>query len=207
MKEMVANAMLEEYRALREEIGLYHQQQNQAIQFSLLGVVAAASFLTVQNSQEVARAVFLGVSLFVLLNGIAFADRSIRIKRIASYIDRYMRIKLIQVLDGRHVWHWEIFKEIHTKQARFTFRLRTFALDYLRPALFLVFSVGAQLLYCSRLSSSPTLLECGLFFLNVILLILFIWCFFQIEETSGSVPAEGLIRKIDETSNRRISDA
>lgn len=210
MREKIVDAMLEEYRALRAEIDLYHQQQNQSVNFSLIGVVAVASASGALSGTRnfeatiVPGMLLLGLALFVTLNGIAFVDRSIRIRRIARYLDGCLREKLTRTLDGQHVWQWETFKKVSYDRSGFLTRVGLSVLDYFRLSLFWVFSAGSILLYFWKFGAAGTLPEFLLLVINVLALGVFGLASLRTQETTGSESAGILRDAVDELSKRRV---
>ena len=213
MREKTVDAMLEEYRALRSEIDLYHRQQNQSVNFSLIGVIAVASaFGTLQGTQNAQDSIFpgmllLGLALFVILNGIAFADRSIRIKRIAGYLDGCLRVELVKILGGPNVWSWEIFKRVSHEQADSLTRVGTLLLDYFRLSLFWAFPLGSILLYFWKVGAVRTLPEVILLTLNLPAFVVLAWASRQIQETLGSGSHDLLRDAVNEISAQRAQKA
>jgi len=148
------DAMLREYDVLRAEIALYRQEQNRALIFAMVGTsVLASAFYVVRespNADFLQRALLLVLSLFVMINGIAFTDRSLRIKRIARYLHSYLRPKLIELLRGRHVWYWELFKGVSYSGANIWRRALTHTLDQFRLAFFWLATLASWFLYARQ---------------------------------------------------------
>lgn len=156
------------------------------------------------------RVLMLGFPLFVMINGIAFADRSLRIKRIARYLHNYLRPKLIELLGGREVWHWELFKEASHATAKSQGRVLTLALDGFRPAFFWLATAASWGLYVlqsvAERAFGCTLLEKILLALNIIVFLVFLSASLGIQETKGAPSDASLNEQIDELSKNQIKN-
>lgn len=207
--------MLREYDALRAEIALYHQQQNQSLYFAILGMFAVASAFYAMldsNFPDAAffqRALPLVLSLFVMINGISFTDRSLRVKRIARYLHSYLRPKLIDLLGGREVWHWEIFKEASHANAKSRGRVLTLALDGFRMAFFWLATLASWILYVQQSFADRafgcTIPEKILLFLNFSVVLVFLFAS-RIQETKGAPSDTSLNEKIDKLSAQQLDN-
>lgn len=206
------DAILREYDVLRSEINLYHQQQNQSLNFAMLGMFAVASAFyalldsELPNADLFRRVLLLGFPLFVMINGIAFADRSLRIKRIARYLNSYLRPKLIGRLSDHHVWHWELFKKASAKGWR---RVLPLILDWFRLAFFWLATLASWILYVlqsiaeSGFGCTPP--EKILLALNVIAFLVFLFAS-GIQETTGAPSDTSLNEQIDKLSAQQIEN-
>jgi len=149
------DAMLREYNVLRAEIALYRQEQNRSLIFAMVGTYALASAFYVvrdfHNAGLLQRALLLVLALFVMINGIAFADRNRRVKRIARYLHSYLRPKLTALLGGIEVWHWEFFKEVFHEKEKGQDRWLGLVLDKFRLAFFWLATVASWGLYIWQL--------------------------------------------------------
>lgn len=209
------DAMLQEYKVLRAEISLYHQQQNQSLYFAMLGMFAVASAFYAlfdsrfPNADLFRRALPLVLSLFVMINGISFTDRSLRVKRIARYLHSYLRPKLIELLGGREVWHWELFKKASHTNAKGRGRVLILALDGFRLAFFWLATLASWGLYVlqsvAERSFGCTLPEKILLFLNFGVALIFLFAS-RIQETTGASSATSLNEQIDRLSAEQIKN-
>ena len=188
--------MLREYEALRAEIGLYHQQQNQSLNFAMLGTIAAIPAfhtLTIPDSLHMdfpQRILLLGLPLFVMINGIAFADRSLRVKRIARYLHSCLRPKLIARVGSHDIWHWEIFKKASHAGTTGRNRVLSLVMDNFRLAFFWLVSGSSFFLYCHNagwLFFGHTVLEKIFLGFNFLFILVFLLASLEIEETTGAI--------------------
>lgn len=212
----IVDAMLREYDVLRAEINLYHQQQNQSLNFAMLGMFAVASAFyalldsKLSDADLFRRVLLLGFSLFVMINGIAFADRSLRIKRIAHYLHSYLRPKLIETLDGHHVWHWELFKQASHAAAKDRGYVLPITLDLFRMAFFWLATLASLGLYVQQLVAERpfgcTLPEIILIALNIIAFVVFLSASLGIQETKGAPSDASMNKQIDELSENQIKN-
>ena len=199
-----ANAMLFEYNALRAEMALYHRQQNQSVIIALLGTAAVlplmltSTLLFGQASLDVALRLFpLCLSLFVLINAIAFVDRGLRVKRIASYLHGCLRPSVSAISDHHDIWNWELFKKSQMADASVLQRAVTLAVDRCRLAFFWLIPGFSVSLYWHMVSAwfpvAPGVsgLEQILLALNVFFAGLFILASVGGEETTGAVTPKG----------------
>jgi len=207
------DAMLREYDVLRAEINLYHQQQNQSLNFAMLGMFAVASAFyalldsKLPNADMFRRVLLLGFPLFVMINGIAFSDRSLRVKRIARYLHSYLRPKLIETLGGHEVWHWELFKKAVAKGER---RVLPLILDGFRMAFFWLATLASLVLYVQQSVAESafgcTLPEKILLALNLGAFLVFLFASLGIQETTGAPSGASLNEQIDKLSAQQIEN-
>lgn len=212
----IVDAMLREYDVLRAEINLYHQQQNQSLNFAMLGMFAVASAFyallgsRLPDADLFRRVLLLGFPLFVMINGIAFADRSLRIKRIAHYLHSYLRPKLIKNLGGCHVWHWELFKQASHAKAKERGYVLPFTLDLFRMAFFWLATLASLFWYFletdAGLSFGCTRPEQILLALNAIAFMVFLFASLRIQETKGAPSDASLNEQIDELSAQQLEN-
>jgi len=210
------DAMLQEYDVLRAEINLYHQQQNQALNFAMLGMFALASAFyalldpKLPNKDLFWRVLMLGFPLFVMINGIAFADRSLRIKRIARYLHNYLRPNLIGLLGDHRVWHWELFKQASHAMAKGGAYVLPLTLDLFRMAFFWLATLASWGLYVLQSVAESTfgctLPEKILLVLNFGAFLVFLFASLGIQETTGSPSAASLNEQIDKLSAKQIGN-
>jgi len=210
------DAMLQEYDVLRSEIALYHQQQNQSLNFAILGApVLASAFYALHDSSFpdadlFQRALLLIFPLFVMINGIAFSDRSLRVRRIARYLHSYLRPKLIGLLGGREVWHWELFKEASHANAQSQGRVLVLAMDWFRLAFFWLATLASWGLYVLQSVAESTfgctLPEKILLVLNFGAFLVFLFASLGIQETTGAPSGASLNEQIDKLSAQQIEN-
>lgn len=146
--EAIVNVFNAEYKVLRAEIALYHNHQKQTINFVFL--VMAAMFgviggiLAIEDGDFVASiaCVFLLFPIVYMFLSLLYADRTLRIIRIADYIHNYLRNK-VNMVTGEQVWQWEIYK----RRTKIFSRALALFLDRARWAAFLLPSILALVLF------------------------------------------------------------
>lgn len=230
--------MLQEYKVLRAEIALYQQQQNQSLYFAILGTSALApAFYALLDSIHVdessfRRVLLLVFPLFVMINGIAFAERSWRVKRVALYLHSCLRPKLIDLIPGYHVWHWEFFKEVTHTLAKGRGRALAFVLDWFRVAFFWLATLLSWIFYglqsipnsnvdctikfgCTAVKggfkctymAGCTRPEAILLVLNFVIFLVFLFASREIGERAGASSDVRLNRAIDARSEKQIRES
>jgi len=233
------DAMLREYDVLRAEIALYRQEQNRSLIFAMVGTYALASafYVVLGGSNEnpdgadadlFRRVLLLVLSLFVMINGIAFADRNRRVKRIARYLHNYLRPNLIGLLGDHHVWHWEFFKQASYTMAKIRHRILTLILDWFRLAFFWLVTLASFILYLLQLVTESAcggtllerilivsllgqflvapLLEQFLMVFNAVASLVFLFASLRIQETKGAPSHAHLNNEIDWLSAKQIDN-
>jgi len=144
-----------------------------------------------------------------MINGISFTDRSLRVKRIARYLHSYLRPKLIELLGGREVWHWEFFKEASHAKAKGRGRVLTLALDGFRMAFFWLATLASLGLYVQQSVADRafgcTLPEKILLFLNFAVALVFLFAS-RIQETTGAPSDASLNEQIDRLSAQQLEN-
>lgn len=148
--ELIGAALIAEYEVLREEIGRYQDHQKQIMNFAFI-VLAATLALTQPlfsessesgESGEGSRAILLYFPVvFAMLSGL-YSDRTIRILRLAGYINNHLRRKLSSLLSF-HVWQWEVYKRSRPPGSH----PFAYALDKIRWLVFVVPGAGSTGLY------------------------------------------------------------
>jgi len=162
------------------------------------------------NADMFRRVLLLGFPLFVMINVIAFSDRSLRVKRIARYLHSYLRPKLIELIGGREVWHWELFKQASHSNAKNRGRVLTLALDGFRLAFFWLATLASLGLYVQQSVAESTfgctLPEKILLVLNFGAFLVFLFASLGIQETTGAPSAASLNEQIDKLSAQQIEN-
>ncbi|MFD4737714.1 hypothetical protein ACFWNR_15700 [Streptomyces virginiae] len=145
--ELIGSALIAEYEVLREEIGRYQDHQKQIMNFAFMvsaAMIALAQplFSDTGPKGDDVRSILLYFSpLFAMLAGL-YSDRTIRILRLAGYINNHLRRKLSSLV-SMHLWQWEVYK---------TSRVRgghpfAYALDKIRWLVFILPGAGSVGLY------------------------------------------------------------
>lgn len=182
---------LEEYRILRDEIAKYHGERNSHVNFSVLLTIALIGAVSTGNMSQFA-SVFILLPIAYCLLAFLYADRSIRVIRIADYIHNDLRIRINDLARGDY-FHWEFYKRRTTRFPRFFMQL----VDRLRLAMFL-----APAVMC--VTSYPFLLNFGQWYawqwamwcLDIALIVSIVLFFWYIQETSGARTSRPIQRLI-----------
>jgi hypothetical protein len=145
--ELIGAALIAEYEVLREEIGRYQDHQKQIMNFAFIVVAATLAlaqplFSDSSESGEGSRAILLYFPvIFAMLSGL-YSDRTIRILRLAGYINNHLRRKLSSLLSF-HVWQWEVYKRSRPPGSH----PFAYALDKIRWLVFVLPGAGSTGLY------------------------------------------------------------
>lgn len=200
------DVLINEYRVMRSEIGLYQQQQNQAINFS---IIASASVMTLvsqgvlsSNSQMLSSIALLVLPIFTLISGLLYVDRTMRISRIGRYIHNILRVQLIELCGGYDVLLWESCKRVLIEDASFLQKVAVWALERVRITMFILL-FGIPLVVYAMIDDGPLLawsgvegVKSGLLCLNVAVFLVFLLTAFGYEETRGAASDASLVKKV-----------
>ena len=108
--DIAVDFYLAEYKSLRNEINLYHQQQKQLMYFSLILIGSFLGFISTKiqwiKSNDI---ILLCIAPFFVILGLMFADKTVRIIRLAHYIDADLRNKIYDMIN-KEVLNWEVYK-------------------------------------------------------------------------------------------------
>jgi hypothetical protein len=206
--DKAVEAILAEYNVLRSEINLYHEQQKQVINYALLTFLA---FFTIATTDRITSAanntpvqdflpnlfplLILSAPMIIIIFGLLYVDRTIRIRRIASYIDSYMRPLLISYIHC-DVWHWEIYKRVTGNEQERTYRL-AHLLDKVRLLIFTLPCVLALIIYFTTMVPPRPMAEYVIIACDLAALALLAYVSTSIDETSGAyVTKPHLVEKI-----------
>jgi hypothetical protein len=180
------SALVAEYQVLRGEIGRYQDHQKQIINFAFVvvgGMLAFAGTMRGGGAFDLnpkGSIVLLYMPpIFALLAGL-YSDRTVRILRLADYINNHLRRKMSSVLDLM-VWQWEVYKRAASPISP---RL-AYGLDKVRWLTFVFPMFAAVALYFAVTSGPITLaayfgMGTSLLFLVATMVIMFV-----AEETYG----------------------
>lgn len=183
--EGVVLVFIAEYNVLRGEIDVYHHHQKEIMNFvflvltAMFGIVGAGLALKPDQLPSIAF-IFLFFPFVYTLLSFLYADRTIRIIRIADYLHNYLRRKVDEVT-GKHMWQWEIYKR-HT--TIFSRRLALF-LDKVRWGVFLLPSFISVCIFFFFVPSPKQLYQIALIFVDGIAMLLCFVVMFITEETTG----------------------
>lgn len=173
-----------EYNMLRDEIGRYHDHQKQTMNFAfvimaaMFGVLGAALGSSDKEALQHVRPLLILFPLVYTLLAFIYADRTLRIIRLADYIHNHLRLKANEVCRGE-VWQWELYKR-HTQL--FSRRI-ALILDKARWLVFILPSVVAMVIYLVVGSVGHT--QIGFACLDAAVTICGLLAMFITEETTG----------------------
>ncbi|MHB8231844.1 MAG: hypothetical protein ACYDDB_02940 [bacterium] len=180
--DIAVDFYLTEYKSLRDEISLYHQQQKQLMYFALLLIASFLGFIStkiqwIENNDLI----LLAMPSFFIILGMMFADRTVRIIRIAHYLDTDLKNRVNNLI-GRDVLNWENYKRnttiVNKKIAKILDQVRWFI--FLFPSL-LILTIYLQLHGIYRWNLDNIIL----FMINILFIMGLIIIIFLFEETSG----------------------
>jgi hypothetical protein len=183
--EGVVLVLIAEYNALRGEIDVYHHHQKEITNFVFLVLTAMFSILgggLAFNPEKLSSAAFIFLLfpyVFTLLSFL-YADRTIRIIRIADYLHNYLRRKVDEVT-GEHAWQWETYKR-HTTIFN---RILALILDKTRWIVFLLPSLLSICIFFFLVPCKYDLYQINLVLGDSIAIFLSFIVMFITEETSG----------------------
>ena len=183
--EGVVSVLIAEYNVLRGEIDVYHHHQKEIMNFvflvltAMFGIVGAGLALKPEQLPSIAFIFLLFPFVYTLLSFL-YADRTIRIIRIADYMHNYLR-KKVDEITGEHVWQWEIYKR-HT--TIFSRRL-ALVLDKARWLVFLLPSILSICIFFFFVHSPKQPYQIALISADSIAILLCLVVMFITEETTG----------------------
>jgi len=183
--EGVVSVLIAEYNVLRGEIDVYHHHQNEIINFvflvltAMFGIVGAGIALNPEQLKSMAFIFLFFPFVYTLLSSL-YADRMIRIIRIADYLHNYLRKKVDEVT-GEHVWQWETYKG-HTNI--FSRRL-VLSFDRGRWLVFLLPSIISICIFFFLVPSPEQVYQIALIIGDIIAIVLCLAVMFIVEETTG----------------------
>jgi len=106
----IKDAILAEYNVLRGEIQHYHGERTTHMNFAVGVTVGLVALLGSERLTPESQSWMLALSpYFYAIIASLFLDRSIRIIRLADYIENDMRPRLEKLLQSP-VWEWEKYK-------------------------------------------------------------------------------------------------
>jgi len=209
---LIIQIRLAEFNQLRQEINVYHDHQKEEIYFAML--VFAGVFATLFSPHIISSyPEVLLVFPFVFASlAFAYADRTVRILRIATYIHQYLREDLVNELGTFKLLQWEVFKKYRVaerkrqfesvKAASFGskvlvwFKRKTpelpLILDVMRVAQFVMPGLFCILLFVLVYSKTWDILHIALTVVATVVALSPIYIFMKAEETSGIelIPSE-----------------
>jgi len=111
-----SNIFIAEYNALRRELEIFIEHQKEIMNFSILTFTAMVGLygfiIGNKNSfgdlQSVSYVFLLFPWIFFLLT-LLYADKTIRILRVADYLQNHLRVRIKKIC-GENFWQWELYK-------------------------------------------------------------------------------------------------
>jgi hypothetical protein len=186
--EILISLFIAEYNVLRNEIDLYHNQQEGIVNFviivftAMFGILGASIVISPDKSAETIESIafiFLLFPIIYTLLSFFYLDRKLRIIRIADYVHNNLRKKVYDTC-GEYVWQWEVYK----KSTKIFNRRLALWLDRSRFLVFFIPSIASIFLFLKFVSYPLQLIHCILILLDILALILTI-CAMWIDETTG----------------------
>lgn len=189
---IIVEAMLKEYEVLRNEIDVYHGHQEKIMMYSLLTLGALFGSLSYVRDNNLSF-VFLSFPLLFIIYGYLYADKTVRILRLADYIHNGLRPKLCAYL-GINILQWEIYK----KECPLFTKDKSIYLDITRWALFIVPGMISLGLYYSYFGGEfNQIFDIILLVIDILLLFLLALFIYNINETKGITSREKVCNKIE----------
>lgn len=174
-------AMLMEYEVLRREIDVYHEQMEKITAYNLLALGALFPALEWLNRNREFSFVLMLYPLLFCLFGYLYADKMVRVLRIADYLHNGLRPKVIRHCEEA-VLQWEIYKKHFSPFPTAT----ALYLDLTRWALFVLPGAISMALYFIFYEGSfYRISDVLLLILDAILLLLLALAIHNINETTG----------------------
>jgi hypothetical protein len=108
---LLVQVHIAEFNQLREEINVYHNHQKEEIYFAMISLGGVFATLLAKDLMSSFPEVFLVFPFVFVSLAFAYADRTIRILRIATYLHQNLRENLVNELGTRDLLQWEVFKK------------------------------------------------------------------------------------------------
>ena len=184
--ESINDAIIAEYTVLRGELSLYHSHQKQIMNFVFVLFAAFISILGSDihaNSKSIVnyQIILLTTPFIFLVLAFLYADRTVRIIRIADYIHNHLRKSLIKNLNY-DLWNWENYKA----ETQIFNRKLTLFLDKMRWLVFILPSIVSLVIYLKIVPNPYIDIQTGVMFSVSIMAIFFnLLVMFITEETKG----------------------
>ncbi|MGI5225715.1 hypothetical protein [Actinoallomurus sp. CA-142502] len=182
--ESASAGIIAEYNVLRGEIGRYQDHQTQIINFAFVLGAAIIAFTrglygkSLKNDE--ALSILLYVPAMYALLSCLFADRAVRIVRLADYIDNHLRRKFSLLL-GTGIWQWEVYKRLRPRPQKYAF-----ALDKSRWLVFFIPAIGSVGLYFWSGGGLETWRSWSGLAISVVSLLVCLGAMLAAEETRGA---------------------
>jgi len=156
------DVLINEYRVMRGEISLYQRQQNQAINFYIIAFIGVLTvvFRDIASSigRDITAVALLVLPIFILVAGLLYVDRTMRIDRIGRYIHNVLRVQLID-LCGHDVLLWESCKRVLIEEAGGLRKIILWMLERVRLLMFVLLFFNPILHACRHLRMARDCME------------------------------------------------
>jgi len=178
----IKDAILAEYNVLRGEIQHYHGERTTHMNFAVGVTVGLVALLGSERLTPESQSWMLALSpYFYAIIASLFLDRSIRIIRLADYIENDMRPRLEKLLQSP-VWEWEKYKRETHRFPRWVPR----CLDRLRLLVFVGPAGASWIAWFLQFRPTATALNKSLGFAAVVLILFIILINCLTQESSGA---------------------
>jgi predicted negative regulator of RcsB-dependent stress response len=132
----ISRILVAEFDALRREIEILIEHQKEIMNFSILILTAMAGLFGIIETKtglDSLSYVFLLFPWIFFLLMLLYADKIVRILRVADYLHNYLRKRIIEIC-GENFWEWELYKS-HESSFKIDLAL---TLDRIRWIIFIV---------------------------------------------------------------------
>ena len=178
--ELAIEVMVKEFEVLRKEIDVYHNYQEKIMMYSLITMGALFGSLVYIKENNLSNVLLLFPLLFTVY-GYLFADKTVRILRLADYLHNGLRPKLCEKLE-ENLLQWEIYKREYPLFPSD----KSLYLDITRWGVFIIPGVISLGLYYSYFGGKlEQMLDIFLFIFDIFILFLLAIYIYNINETKG----------------------
>jgi hypothetical protein len=185
----ISSIFMAEYGALRREIEISATHQKDMMNFSILTFTAMVGLFGVPKAQETSQSLSYVYLLFpwvFYLLLLQYADKTIRILRVADYIQNNLRRKVIETC-GEYFWQWEIYKSYESYPL--TSKKLALLLDKSRWLIFIFPSIISIVLFLTAFEDAKNVFRHTIVLLLiadvVALFIISLWVIPKLDETMG----------------------
>ncbi len=177
------DAILAEYEVLRDEIKQYHGERTTHINFAVGVTVGMLALLGSKDPTGEYRSWVLVLAPYVYsVLACMFLDRSLRIIRVADYIENDMRPRIEELLRSP-VWRWENYKRETTRFPRWV----SLWLDRLRLLVFVLPAASCWVAWLVKYRSIASTINLSLGFAAPFVIVLILLINRLTQESSGAM--------------------
>ncbi len=190
----ISNVFIAEFNALRRELEIFIDHQKEITNFSILAFTAIVGAFGIIKGGKASLSlspytahVYLVFPWIFYLLALLYADKTVRILRVADYLQNHLRKKIIRIC-GEYFWQWELYKMSES----FPLSSRNVALRF-DKSRWLIF-IGPSLisiilffsLYENIMKLSDDIIAKLLLGANAVaMIIIYEWIILRLEETMG----------------------